>query len=69
MDLNHDEIVLPSQPIEVHIPDAAPDAAPVDAQPSTGAVTEEDDLETEVYPEAAGLPVQIDEPDQPNGGE
>lgn len=64
-----DEIVLPSQPIEVHIPDAEPDSAPVDAQPSTGAVTSEPDLDTEVYPEAAALPIQIDEPDVPNGGE
>lgn len=69
MELNSDEIVLPSQPIEVHIPDVAPDAAPIDAQPSTGAVTDEDDLENESYPEAAELPEQIEELDQPNGGE
>ena len=69
MSNNPDEIVTPSQPIEVHIPDAAPDATPIDAQPSTGAVTDEPDLETEAYPEAAGLPEQVDEPDQPNGGE
>lgn len=67
--MDKDEVVLPSQPIEVHIPDAEPDAKPVDAQPSTGAVTDEPDLETEVYPDTAGLPEQIPESDAPNGGE
>lgn len=38
-DSNSDEIVLPSQPIEVHIPDAEPDSAPVDGTFSP--VTEE----------------------------
>lgn len=65
---NSDEIVLPSQPIEVHIPDAEPDSPPVDFQPPTGAVTEEPDID-EDYPEAAALPAQIPEPDAPNGGE
>lgn len=46
-EVTEDEVVLPSSPIQVHVPDAAPDSPPVEYLPPKNAVPAEDDVETQ----------------------